>query len=113
MNRPSDLRPSPAHLIYDDHVVLAFFIECACPPERRSATVGAGQHQSVEEFLADYSLTHIVCQTCNSYYRLIGFIDSDGNETRIESQLQAPVEVARKRRRLAMSSTRPGSSLFR
>jgi len=94
-------------------MVLAFFIECACPPGRRSATVGAGEHQSVDEFLADYSMTHIACEACHSYYRLIGFIDSDGNETRVDGHLQAPAEMARKRRRLAMSSTRPGSSLFR
>jgi len=64
--------------------VLAFFIECACPADRRTATVGAGDLQSVEEFLASYSLTHIVCDACNSYYRLIGYIDQAGVERRVD-----------------------------
>lgn len=63
--------------------MLAFFIECACPPGRRSATVGAGDIRSVEEFIANYSLTHIVCDACNTYYRLIGFIDDAGVECRV------------------------------
>lgn len=89
-------------------MVLAFFIECACPPARRGATVGAGEHQTVESFLGDFSLTHIVCQACNSYYRLIGYIDSDGRETRVDPVGVSPVADARKRRRMAMASRRTG-----
>jgi hypothetical protein len=70
--------------------VLAFFIECECPPDRRSATVGAGDIQSVEEFLANYSLTHIVCQACDRYYRLIGYIDENGIERSVGIRTQRP-----------------------
>lgn len=64
--------------------MLAFFIECACPPEHRSATVGAGDLQTVEEFLSTYTLTHIVCDACNAYFRLIGYIDEAGVERRVD-----------------------------
>lgn len=74
-------------------------MECACPPDRRSVTVGAGEMQTVDEFLANYSLTHIVCDACNSYYRLIGYIDETGVERAVASvQVSDPVAARRGRR---------------
>lgn len=64
-------------------MILAFFIECSCPPDRRAATVGGGDFESVEDFLDSYQLTHIECQSCNTYYQLIGYIDEDGVEKRV------------------------------
>lgn len=84
-------------------MVLAYFIECACPPDRRSATVAAGALQSVEEFLKNYQLTHIVCQTCDSYYQLIGYIDQNGVERRVETYLEARMPPTRRGRRMATS----------
>lgn len=89
-------------------MVLAFYIECACPPDRRSATAGAGDLQTVEEFLASYSLTHIVCDACNSYYRLIGYIDESGVERRLDApQHSDPVATRRGRRAASLLRTRP------
>ncbi|MFP3914636.1 MAG: hypothetical protein ACLFWM_07150 [Actinomycetota bacterium] len=85
--------------------MLAFFIECACPPDRRSATVGAGDIQTVEEFLQSYSLTHIVCDACNSYFRLIGFIDEHGVEQRVDGGEQQ-VAATRRGRRAAHARSR-------
>lgn len=65
-------------------MIVAFFIECACPPDRRVAAVGGGDFASPEEFLASYQLTHIECLSCGEYYRLIGYIDAAGTEHRIE-----------------------------
>lgn len=79
--------------------VLAFFIECACPPDRRSATVGAGDIKSVDEFLDSYPLTHIVCQTCDTYYQLIGYIDDSGTERRVGPFAAPPPEATRRARR--------------
>jgi hypothetical protein len=64
-------------------MILAFFIECDCPPDRRAATVGGGDFESVEEFLDSYQLTHIECQACHTYYQLIGYIDENGVEKRV------------------------------
>lgn len=64
-------------------MILAFFIECRCPRDRRSATVGGGDIESVEEFLDSYQLTHIECRSCRHYYRLIGYMDESGVERRV------------------------------
>lgn len=81
--------------------MLAFFIECACPPERRSATVGAGDElKTVEDFLSNYALTHIVCGSCDTYYRLIGYIDESGIERTVGSVAAPPPEATRRGRRL-------------
>lgn len=69
--------------IYIDSMILAFFIECNCPRDRRSATVGGGEFDTVEEFLDSYHLTHIECRSCRSYYRLIGYMDESGVERRV------------------------------
>jgi hypothetical protein len=66
-------------------MVLAFFIECSCPPHRRGAIVGGGDFSSVEEFLQSYQLTHIVCQSCDSYYQLIGYMDEHGKEHLVDA----------------------------
>lgn len=103
-NRPGDLRKEFRAGIGFGHV-LAYFIECACPPERRSATVGAGDMETVEDFLNSYALTHIVCGSCDSYYRLIGFIDESGVERSVD-QLDLPrLEAARRGRRAAARRT--------
>jgi hypothetical protein len=81
--------------------VLAFFIECACPPDRRSAIVGAGDElKTVEDFLASYPLTHIVCGACDTYYRLIGYIDESGVERSIDPLVRPRAPAARRGWRL-------------
>lgn len=67
-------------------MVLAFFIECSCPPDRRAATVGGGDFDSVEDFLESYQLTHIECRACGTYYNLIGYIDQSGVERMVTPQ---------------------------
>ncbi|HEX2153890.1 MAG TPA: hypothetical protein VHL52_07925 [Acidimicrobiia bacterium] len=81
--------------------MLAFFMECACPPDGRSLTVGAGELASVEEFLDSYPLTHIVCQSCDSYYQLIGYIDQDGVERRVGPSIEPSLSRTRRGRRMA------------
>lgn len=81
--------------------VLAFFIECACPPDRRSAIVGAGDElKTVDDFLNSYPLTHIVCQACDTYYRLIGYIDESGIERSVEHVADPAPPAVRRGRRL-------------
>lgn len=87
-------------------MVLAYFIECSCPPDRRSATVGAGDLTSVVDFLKSYPLNHIVCQTCDSYYELIGWIDEAGTEYRANFEPRS--DPRRKGKRLTSSGTRSG-----
>lgn len=89
-------------------MILAFFIECECPPDRREATVGGGDFETVEDFFDSYQLTHIECQSCHTYYRLIGYIDESG----VEKRVAAPQErtAAPPRRRLRSS---PGSRRLR
>ena len=80
--------------------VLAFFIECACPPDRRSAIVGAGDElKTVDDFLNSYALTHIVCQSCDTYYRLIGYIDESGVERSVEATARHEPPAHRRARR--------------
>lgn len=76
-------------------MVLAFFIECSCPPHLRGATVGGGGLKSVEEFLGNYQLTHIECGRCGTYNRLIGYMDGDGVEHLIDSVAPAPRHAGR------------------
>ncbi|MGH8912154.1 MAG: hypothetical protein ACRDVD_06550 [Acidimicrobiia bacterium] len=71
-------------------MVLAFFIECSCPPDRRGATVGGGDFDSVEDFLDSYQLTHIECRACRTYYNLIGYIDESGVERMVAPQRMPP-----------------------
>lgn len=79
-------------------MVLAFFIQCQCPPGQCEATVGGGG-LTVSDFLNSYQLTHIECQRCGSYYELIGHIDESG----VERMLAPPArpKPATRRRRLA------------
>ena len=86
-------------------MVLAFFIECACPPDRRAATVGGGDFESAEDFLESYQLTHIECQACRTYYQLIGYIDESGVERRVGSAPE-PRPASRRRRNLIRSHGR-------
>lgn len=86
-------------------MIVAFFIECACPPDRRAAAVGGGEFSSPEEFLASYHLTHIECLSCGEYYRLIGYIDAAGDEHRVEL-LTDSREVVRRRIKDRMVSSR-------
>lgn len=99
-NRPSDL-PTGTEGRDSFWGVLAYFIECACPPDRRSATVGAGDMETVEDFLNSYPLTHIVCGSCDSYYRLIGFIDESGVERSVDRLDLPEMESTRRGRRAA------------
>ncbi len=64
--------------------VLAFFIECACPTGLREASVAGGGLSSPDEFLDSYHLTHIECQTCHRYYRLVGYIDENGQQHEVD-----------------------------
>ncbi|CAN5749230.1 hypothetical protein BH23ACT5_BH23ACT5_24110 [soil metagenome] len=84
-------------------MILAFFIECECPPDRRAATVGGGEFSSVEEFLESYQLTHIECWSCRNYYRLIGYMDETGVERAVSREVEAPPRP--RRRRLSLSRT--------
>lgn len=79
-------------------MVLAFFIECGCPPGQREATVSGGG-MTVADFLASHQLNRIECQRCGAYYRLIGHIDEAG----VERMLAPPARPspATRRRRLA------------
>lgn len=88
-------------------VVLAFFIECACPPDRRSATVGAGEVKTVEDFLDSYELTHVVCGSCDAYFQLIGWIDEGGVEHSVERVTDPRAELTGRIRRRLASSLRP------
>lgn len=64
--------------------ILAFFIECACPAGLREASVAGGDLSSPDDFLDDYHLTHIECQTCHRYYRLVGYIDENGHQHEVD-----------------------------
>lgn len=75
-------------------------MECACPPERRSITVGAGEIETVGEFFENYPLTHIVCDACNTYYELIGYIDESGVERSVHAVRQPEQVHARRARRV-------------
>jgi len=101
---PMDLGPTVGSTCSLSGMILAFFIECSCPPDRRAATVGGGDFASVEDFFDSYQLTHIECQSCNTYYQLIGYIDEDGVEKRVARHDEAETSSPRQRLR---SSFRP------
>ena len=58
-------------------MILAFNIECACPLGLREASVAGGDYSSVEDFDADYHLTHIECPRCHTYFRLVSYVDDE------------------------------------
>lgn len=84
-NGPVDDRSPSAHPHRSEPApVLAFFIECSCPMGLREASVAGGGLSSPDEFRDSYHLTHIECQTCHRYYRLVGYIDEDGRQHEID-----------------------------
>ena len=65
-------------------MILAFNIECACPLGLREASVAGGDYSSVEDFDADYHLTHIECPRCHTYFRLVSYVDDEGELFELE-----------------------------
>lgn len=85
-------------------MVLAFFVECECPPDRRAATIGGGGLASVDDFMKSYPLTHIECGSCRTYYRLIGWIDESGVERPVTPLVEASPRPRKRFHRLARST---------
>jgi hypothetical protein len=86
-------------------MIVAFYIECACPPDRREARVAGGDFDSIDDFLNNYQLTHIECRACGSYYQLIGYIDENGEERMVAP----PVRTGLPARQRLLSSFRSKS----